>query len=208
MATSAGTDENEAARLIARAAARLFARRGFEATSTRQIVEAAGVTKPTLYYHFGSKEGLARSLLFEPLGRLVARLGGIVAEEADPAVTLERVLNAHFDYCREDPDRSRFFFAAVFGPPEGPAGALLTCCKEDIRNPTDAALRGCVAAGRVAPGEFDAFATMFRGMLTVSIIDFLYHDKPLGKDRAGVLATTLLRAFEGRADGVGGDDRP
>ncbi len=208
MTTSAGADENEAARLIARSAARLFARRGFEATSTREIVEAAGVTKPTLYYHFGSKEGLARSLLVEPLARLVGWLGEIVAEGADPALTLERVLNAHFEYCREDPDRARFFFAAVFGPPEGPSGSLLECCKEDIRDPTDAALRGCVAAGLVASGEFDAFATMFRGMLTVSIIDFLYHDKPLGEDRAGVLATALLRAFEGRADGVGGDDRP
>lgn len=208
MASPAKPEDNEAAAQIARAAARLFARRGFEATSTREIVEEARVAKPTLYYHFGSKEGLARSLLVEPLAKLVERLGGIVAEGAAPAPTLERILEAHFDYCREDPDRSRFFFGAAFGPPEAPSGKLMSCSKEELQNPTDVALRRCVEVGMVAPDELDAFAAMFRGMLVISVIDYLYHDKPLGGDRAGVLVAALLRAFKGRADDAGRDDRP
>lgn len=44
-------------------AAKLFATRGYDAVSVREIVQAAGVTKPALYYHFGSKEGVARALL-------------------------------------------------------------------------------------------------------------------------------------------------
>jgi TetR/AcrR family transcriptional regulator len=201
MASPAKPDDNEAAGLISRAAARLFALRGFEATSTREIVEEAGLAKPTLYYHFGSKEGLARSLLVEPLSRLVARLGEIVAEGGDPALALSRILDAHFDYCREDPDRSRFFFAAAFGPPEGPSGSLMACPMGDLRAATDAALRRCVDAGLVREGDLDDFSTMYRGLLTISIIDYLYHDKPLGEDRARVLVATLLRAFEGAADG-------
>jgi AcrR family transcriptional regulator len=39
-------------------ATRLFAQKGYGSTSVRELVEAAGVTKPTLYYYFGSKEGL------------------------------------------------------------------------------------------------------------------------------------------------------
>ena len=60
------------ARHIARAAARLFAERGYDATSVREIVEAAGVAKPTLYYYFRSKEGLAQALFTVPLTNLVA----------------------------------------------------------------------------------------------------------------------------------------
>ena len=41
---------------ILQAAVRLFARKGYEATSTREIVEAAGVTKPMIYYYFKNKE--------------------------------------------------------------------------------------------------------------------------------------------------------
>ncbi len=50
---------------VLKQAARLFAERGYDAVSVREIVESAGVTKPALYYHFGSKEGLARAVVEE-----------------------------------------------------------------------------------------------------------------------------------------------
>ncbi len=36
----------------------LFARKGYMGTTVREIVAAAGVTKPVLYYYFHSKEGI------------------------------------------------------------------------------------------------------------------------------------------------------
>lgn len=57
-------------RIVAHAI-RLFASQGYSGTSVRQIVEAAGVTKPTLYYHFGNKEGLHLALIQESLGAWV-----------------------------------------------------------------------------------------------------------------------------------------
>src|SRR5437763_7281448 len=108
--------EGEVARQIARVAARLFAERGYDATSVREIVEAAGVTKPTLYYHFGSKEGLAQALFTVPMARLVAAWRAILDGPGDPAAKLEAVAEAHFAFGREDPDRARFAFALYFGP--------------------------------------------------------------------------------------------
>ena len=46
---------------VVRAAVRLFAEKGFEATTVREIVEEAGVTKGGLYHYFESKD----DLLFE-----------------------------------------------------------------------------------------------------------------------------------------------
>jgi TetR/AcrR family transcriptional regulator len=43
---------------ILREATRSFAEKGFGSTSVREVVEAAGVTKPTLYYWFENKEAL------------------------------------------------------------------------------------------------------------------------------------------------------
>ncbi|MCE1227092.1 MAG: TetR/AcrR family transcriptional regulator, partial [Geobacteraceae bacterium] len=40
------------------AALQLFSTKGYAATSVRELVEAAGVTKPVLYYYFKNKEGL------------------------------------------------------------------------------------------------------------------------------------------------------
>lgn len=38
----------------------LFAIKGYDATAVREICEAAGITKPTLYHFFGSKDGVSR----------------------------------------------------------------------------------------------------------------------------------------------------
>jgi AcrR family transcriptional regulator len=41
----------------------LFSLRGYDAVGVREVVEAAGVTKPTLYHYFDSKRGLLEALL-------------------------------------------------------------------------------------------------------------------------------------------------
>ena len=64
-------------------ALRLFAARGFAATTMDEIAEAAGVTKPLLYQHFASKralyvelcDGVAQSLL-DAIGKAVAAADG------------------------------------------------------------------------------------------------------------------------------------
>jgi AcrR family transcriptional regulator len=50
---------------LLKAAIAVFDRKGYAAASIREIVERAGVTKPALYYHFGSKEGLLGAVLQE-----------------------------------------------------------------------------------------------------------------------------------------------
>jgi TetR/AcrR family transcriptional repressor of mexJK operon len=55
---------------IIAAAARLFAEHGFDATSMDVLAAAAGLTKPTLYRHFGNKEALFAAALQSVLERL------------------------------------------------------------------------------------------------------------------------------------------
>ncbi|MBW2551954.1 MAG: helix-turn-helix transcriptional regulator, partial [Deltaproteobacteria bacterium] len=49
--------------VILRTAERLFAERGFAATSVRDIVGEAGTSAPSLYHFFGSKENLVVELI-------------------------------------------------------------------------------------------------------------------------------------------------
>lgn len=48
---------------ILKAAGRLFRKRGFHGTSTREIAEAAGISLGNIYNHFSTKEGIFVSLL-------------------------------------------------------------------------------------------------------------------------------------------------
>jgi AcrR family transcriptional regulator len=52
-------------RTVLDAAARVFAANGYLATSLSQILAEAGVTKGALYFHFASKEDLARAVVLE-----------------------------------------------------------------------------------------------------------------------------------------------
>ncbi|MGV9693220.1 ScbR family autoregulator-binding transcription factor [Streptomyces sp. NPDC003444] len=48
---------------IVEAAAAAFGEHGYEATAVTEVYERAGVTKGALYFHFASKEDLARAIL-------------------------------------------------------------------------------------------------------------------------------------------------
>ena len=54
----------------------LFAARGYDAVGVQEIVEAAGVTKPTLYHYFVNKRGLLDVLLQSGFERLLDEVWG------------------------------------------------------------------------------------------------------------------------------------
>jgi AcrR family transcriptional regulator len=183
------------ARHIARVAAGLFAERGFDATSVREIVEAAGVAKPTLYYYFGSKEGLAQALLTVPLSSLVSAMRHLVGTVDDPTRCLEQVIEAQYTFCRDDPDRARFIYALLFGPLGSDVASELEPFKADLCGWTEAAVRRLAEVEIVARPRVEACCSACRGLIVVSTLDFLYRDIPLTRDLARQQVDDLLRGF-------------
>jgi len=61
-------------------ALRLFADKGYDATSMREIAEHLGITKAALYYHFDSKADIVRAMLADTEKR-VAELAAWAAEQ-------------------------------------------------------------------------------------------------------------------------------
>jgi TetR/AcrR family transcriptional regulator, regulator of cefoperazone and chloramphenicol sensitivity len=79
------------ARLIEQAAL-LFAERGFEGVTTREICAAAGVNPGAIHYHFGDKEGLYREVLRQPIDQLTSQFEGYDAPGLSLAEALHRFL--------------------------------------------------------------------------------------------------------------------
>ncbi|WP_040793942.1 TetR/AcrR family transcriptional regulator [Nocardia higoensis] len=78
------------------AAVRLFGSKGFEQTSLREVADAVGITKASLYYHYPSKLDLLLAIIdpvVENIRRVVAEVDGL-RHDAD---TVRRVLR---DYLR------------------------------------------------------------------------------------------------------------
>lgn len=55
-----------------------FAAKGYDGVQVKEVAEDAGVSKPTLYYHFGSKEGLFRQLCLVSLSSMTVRIQALV----------------------------------------------------------------------------------------------------------------------------------
>jgi TetR/AcrR family transcriptional regulator len=87
-----------ASKRILSVALRLFAARGYDAVGVQEIVAAAGVTKPTLYYYFGSKRGLLAALFEERAAPLQAAVRDAAVYRAKVTLTLRNVVSAYFEF--------------------------------------------------------------------------------------------------------------
>ena len=87
-----------------RAAARLFAARGFHAVSIEELSAAAGVTGPALYRHFAGKEAVLAELLLDASERLLAGAAATVAKGDEPLPTLADLVAFHVDFALSEPD--------------------------------------------------------------------------------------------------------
>lgn len=182
-------------RHIARVAARLFATQGYDATSVRMIVEAAGITKPTLYYHFGSKEGLAQAVLTVPMLGLGRTLKAIIDEPGDPVEALIRVFEAKFAFSREDPDRARFVFSLLFGTQSSGLAGELAQVKKELPCVVDKIVHHLAEAGVIDPDRVEAFTTACRGLIVITAMDYLYEGREIEPGQARRLVEDLLRGF-------------
>lgn len=96
------------------AAREIFTEKGFAASSIREIVAKSGVTKPTLYYYFGSKENLYRSLIEESFTRFNEQTARIAEADLPPKEKLIRVVNHHLDDCRRFPQSVKLTLMALY----------------------------------------------------------------------------------------------
>jgi len=185
----------EMASHIARVAARLFADRGFDATSVREIVEASGVTKPTLYYHFGSKRGLAEALLTRPLTGFVTTLQDLVERETDPVRLLRELFASQIAFLAEEPDRARFLYALCFGPQNSSLQDELHEFGEAMDRVTESCARRLAEAGVIARERVASCAQGIRGLIMSSTLDHLLLGRPLEANLADRLVVDLLEGF-------------
>jgi TetR/AcrR family transcriptional regulator, cholesterol catabolism regulator len=75
-------------------ATRLFAKHGFDATTTASIAEAAGVTEPILYRHFKSKQDLFVAIVRSTSQQTIQEWEDLIADIADPAERIRVIAQA------------------------------------------------------------------------------------------------------------------
>ena len=94
------------------AATMLFAERGFGGAHVNDIVAQAGTTKPMIYYHFGSKEGLFAAVLESVYAGMREIEESLRLDGLAPAEAMRRLIHVTFDYHAAHPDWVRLISVA------------------------------------------------------------------------------------------------
>lgn len=80
-----------------------FAERGLDGTSMEEIAARAGVSKPVVYEHFGTKDGLYRAVVAEEMERLESVIADSISRGRSRA-RIERAVVGLLEYVEEHTD--------------------------------------------------------------------------------------------------------
>jgi AcrR family transcriptional regulator len=201
MAKRRGADKPAAStrEAILAAAERIVARGGEDALSIRELCARVGVTAPTVYHHFGDKDGLLAEVVdacFAEFDR--ALVAGPLP--SDPVAALAWGLDRYVAYGVAHPAHYRLLFARRRKKPT-PAAIASYGRLEDAIRAIDVAGRLTVPVAQAAPA---AWAAM-HGVTMLAIAGFIDADSPAARlVRDALLAKLTIPAARPRAATSGG----
>lgn len=105
--------------LLLAGATKLFTQKGYASTTVREIVAAAGVTKPVLYYYFRNKEGIYLDLIREAVGKFDALLDASRTHRGSATERLLHLSDQVFSLFMEKIQVARLMYSIYYGPPQG-----------------------------------------------------------------------------------------
>ncbi len=97
---------------ILEAARSVFAEKGYSGANVNEIVAQAGTTKPMIYYHFGSKQGLFAAVLEDVYAGMREIEGRLQLAALPAAEAMRRLVQVTFDYHADHPDWIRLISIA------------------------------------------------------------------------------------------------
>jgi len=103
-------DKTEKQQRIAEAALGVFSKQGYAAASMRQIGEAAGVGKSTLYEYFESKADVFIAAIRAWIGQICRRMTALMEKRTDPIEKIYVAVDLANDIgCTRDPAMNRLY---------------------------------------------------------------------------------------------------
>ena len=150
-------------------ALQLFTSRGYDPVSVQEIVEAAGITKPTLYHYFGSKHGLLDTLLGENFTPLFTSIGKAATYHGDLPLTLNQTATAYFRFAKEHKQFYRMALSMWFAPANSVAFQAVSRLNEKQQQILEELFILAAKDHGNMKGRQRAYAATFLGMLNTYI---------------------------------------
>jgi AcrR family transcriptional regulator len=195
---------------LLQAALKSFVDRGYAATSVQQIVKAARVSKPVLYYYFKDKAGLFSALVDQAHDERFRLMQEAAERGKTLAGKLEEIATAIFEFSVRNRELMRLAFATAFAA-SGEAPAQTRCSEKGKR--AFGFIRSLIESGQ-ASGELDRsfsvdeLAMGFYGQLNSHVmVRLLVPECTLDRHTARQIVKLFLEGAGGQCAGRNGNDR-
>jgi TetR/AcrR family transcriptional regulator len=162
----------DAREAILKAAIRLFAEKGYAGCSIREICQAAGVTKPVLYYHFRSKEDLYQELMLDIFSQTQMNLQRLSKFNGSLRDRLILYVSSELQNCQKDPNSVRLLFRMMFSP-EGEFPSF-NFVEEFQRERKAIALHVKRQDPLECHADPELVSTALMGMMLITILEYLF----------------------------------
>lgn len=174
----------------------LFSSKGYDATSVREICAAAGITKPTLYHFYGSKEGVYRALIQGALDDYRENLRRRLEAQGSAEERLRRVARGYFETARSQRELMRFIIRTIHNPPASAPATDFIRFYEDVVGLVARVVDEGVSRGELLPGPTPVRMLVLMGALGESLCGFLLAGRPdLTPELADSLVESILRGW-------------
>lgn len=171
----------------------LFCTRGYDAVGVQEIVDHAGITKPTLYYYFGSKQGLLKEIVDSNCAALEHMFDEAMHTQGDIPAVLFQVARTYFDFA-ENHREFYFFMLSQFRSGRETEGfqAVYPQVLNYYRMLVQVFERFSDSLGNMN-GRQELFAVSFMGILDSHMLTFLLHH---GKDPVSDISVSDEKIYE------------
>ncbi len=163
------------------AAVELFARQGYDATTTFELARAAGVTEPVIYYHFKSKDGLFSHILKTAFDFYFSRLKALPTDTETAFEKIENLINFHFHIIDEKPNEVRII-TSVCPAKLGDSAHICTRLVEEQRLRLTRYVSSCIEKG-VETGEFYPVPVEVTAGIVIAFVNGLLRRRSLKLDQ-------------------------
>lgn len=174
---------DETKRRIMIVAVALFAHKGYSATTTREIVEQAGVTKPMLYYYFEDKQDLYMTIVRGAMEALLTDLRIAVTQETVPVEQLRRYVRAYLRFFLANREVGAICFQEMFGLGENLVRELNPVFFDQVRSLMDEVIAGGRHANRYTAEELDYIALSLLGIPNMFVMRLILHGEGCDVER-------------------------
>ncbi|HEY2033244.1 MAG TPA: TetR/AcrR family transcriptional regulator [Rhizomicrobium sp.] len=141
------TGRSPSERKLLAAAARLLERGGPDAVTTRAVLAEARLSAPTLYHHFGDKDGLLASLLTDGVANFFAHKDTTLRMTSDPAADLLAAFDSFMDFVSVQPQLFQLLAVQALGNPALLDAAVKWCRERLLQLKNDGRLKVDVSFG-------------------------------------------------------------